>query len=248
MSVTGMYAVQVTRPLADGSVRIDVDELLGENERAAQEKRMKTEQDLIAAIEAERSGRKKRPAANASERPRKRVKKEAEAEGAVAVALAEEDPMAESAEPAALPEVPSIPVREMEKKRKTIPLVPPKERKTKVVMPKQPSFFPCVLCPDMSTADLFEVYQPGDAVKNMCKSEDGVVRAHGDCATSVPEVWIGEEEGKDWAMGINEISKARWALVNPIGDCDESALIGRNARSVRTRSLRRTEPKCSVSA
>ena len=193
-------------------MRIDVDELLGENERAAQEKRMKTEQDLIAAIEEERTGRKKRPAAGAAERPRKRVKKEAEA--LVAVADGEDVPMAEDMGHDKLPEIPAIPVRAMQKKRKTIPLDLPKERKTKVTMPKRPSFFPCVLCPDTSSADLFEVYQPGDAVKNLCKSEDGVVRAHGDCATSVPEVWIGEEEGKDFAMGINDISKARWALVS----------------------------------
>ena len=187
--------------MTDISVRIDMDELLGDAKLQEEKHRMQTEQDLIEAFEEERAGRgRKRSNPDHAEKSRKRGKQEASILGD------DDDPLD------VIPHAPMMPVRDMDKKKKAIPLE--KEKKLRAAIVKQPMSLPCILCPNESTEGLLEVYAPADFVKNMCKSLDGVVRAHEACVVSVPEVWIEEEDGKVWVMGVNGINKARWGLVS----------------------------------
>lgn len=221
------------RVSTDRSVRIDMDELLGDVKLQEAKHRIQTEQDLINAFEEERTGRgRKRVIANHAERPRKRVKAEASIIGE------DDDPLD------VISRAPIVPVRDMEKKKKVIPLE--KEKKPRAAIMKQPASLPCVLCVSESTEALLEVASPADFVRNMCKSRDGVVRAHEACVVSVPEVWIEEDGGKPWVMGVNGINKARWGLVSLSSLC-RPALIGRSAKVARTRSSQHMARKSNVS-
>lgn len=195
---------------ADDSVRIDMNELLGETQaREQQEEKMRTEKELIEAFEAERVKGSKRPRPNHTDRPRKRTKVDPDVEGTVDTAMTS---------PAETPDGPSLPVAGMDKKRKTISLE--KKPPRVPVVSRAAVSYPCVLCVNTSTQGLLDVFEPSDQVKHLSKSGDGVVRAHEVCANSIPETWISELEGgvglKPVVAGVNEIGKARWSLVRSL--------------------------------
>ena len=164
------------------SVRIDIDELLGQ-----QEDKMKTEQELIEAFEQEKvEGRTKR-----------RYKKRAWP------SLINGDGL-----------VDDFPVNGMRETKAVIPL----QKKARASVVKTPTHFPCVLCPGVDETDLIPVYQPSDHVKAMGKSVDGVIRAHGACVNSIPEVWVEDREvdgqTRAYVLGVDGIQKDRWSLVS----------------------------------
>jgi len=184
-----------------------MDELLGDISLQEEKHRVQTEHDIMLAIEEERAGRgRKRNPQNNADRPRKRMKQEA------AIAGEDDDPLILSSQ------APIMPVRDMEHKKRVAPLE--KDKKPRAAIVKQPSSLPCILCVNESSEGLLEVASPSDSIRTMCKSKDGVVRAHETCVVSVPEVWIEEEGDKAWVMGVNGINKARWSLVSSSPMCD----------------------------
>ena len=197
-----------------------MDELLGE-----QEKRIKTEKDLIRAFEEERTmGRSMTSKAEGTPRSRKRQRPSMiDGEGETAT-----DDGTDAAENA-----------EGRKKRVSL------EKKPRASIVKPPTFYPCILCPNLGEGDLLPVLDPPDHVKAMCKSSDGIVRAHQLCVNSTPEVWIEDRmiDGQfgGVVLGMEGIGKDRWNLVRgslmdsswrkcSFSDC-------RNVKAVRTRSL-----------
>lgn len=185
-----------------------MDELMSDKEKAAQEAKMKTEQDLVAAIQAEKSRKRNMATSN---RPHKRAKHDSSTIHNESHTSENGDDGGQMGPPQSLPSA----VSGLEKKRKTLSL-DDAPRKPSIV--SIPSTFPCILCPHQSMDDLLPVYQPADNVKAMCKSHDGVVRAHVICANSVPEVWIDqvdvEGRSETVVMNVNGIAKARWSLVS----------------------------------
>ena len=187
------------------SVRIDVDELLGDQAASAEHQdRVMTEQDLIQAFEDERNGktpRKRMMMVNGGNESAKRRRRDPAVAG-------ESDDMSESEKK------PNIPIDGLAKKKKAISLEK-KSRPPAIV--KIPTAYPCIICPNLGENDLLPVFQPGDHVKALCKSRDRVVRAHESCVTSVPEVWVDDEEVDgvvtSVVMGMNLIEKSRWNLV-----------------------------------
>lgn len=207
-----------------------MDELLGETTaREEQEEKMKTEQEIIDAFEAERARAPKRPRAGQIDRPRKLVK-------------AGNEDIAKGVFNAT--DGSALPVASMEKKRKAIP--PEKSTKAPEIA-RAPVPYPCVLCVNTSTEGLLNVFEPSSHVYSLCKSADGVPRAHEVCANSLPETWISEIEGgiglEPVVAGVNDITKARWSLVSLLaGHADD-----RNARAVLIRSWQVWERRFSVS-
>ncbi|ORX36366.1 hypothetical protein BD324DRAFT_591650 [Kockovaella imperatae] len=165
------------------SVRIDMDELLGQ-----QKSRMQTEQELIRAFEEEKTEQGTKRSYKKRSRP----------------SIAEE----EDGTPAA----PDFPVNGMAEKKPVIPL----QKKPRASVVSSPTYYPCILCPGTDKVDLIPVFEPSEHVKNMCKSEDGSVKAHGACVNSTPEVWIEDHELDGHAqavvMGVDGILKDRWNL------------------------------------
>ena len=156
-----------------------MDELLGE-----QEKRIKTEQDLVDAIEKETSGEK---------RSRKRARPSiVDGDG-----ILDKDDLA---------------VNGMAEKKTAIPL----SKKPRASIVRQPTYYPCVLCPITDELDLIPVFEPSPNLQAMCKSADGVARAHGACINSTPEVWVEDREVdgemRTVVVGVDGISKDRWNL------------------------------------
>lgn len=232
MSATGESAASLTPTSADDSVRIDVDELLGDAERVEQEAKIQTEQDLLDAIQAERSAkpRKRNNESTPNARPRKRAKPDP------AIVGEEESPA--TGEEQTMMSINPVAVTGMEQKKKTIPL----EKKPKTPsITARPTVFPCVLCPDLSTDRLLGVFDPPEHVLASCKSHDGVVRAHEDCAISVPEVYIGdvESEGRTFPMviGVNDIDKARWGLVCSVRSSQGCLLTSQKCQSCNDKKL-----------
>lgn len=178
-----------------------MDELLGDKEKAEQEAKMKTEQELVEAFQAEKSRKR---TMNGGERPRKRMRPDP-----AIVQMEEESIHEEETLPIPLP-----PVAGLEKKRKAIPL-DKKPRAPTIV--KTPSTFPCIMCPHQSMEDLVPVHEPAEHIKAMCKSHDGIPRAHQICVNSVPEVWTEEIDvgGLQQVVvkNVSGIAKARWSLV-----------------------------------
>ena len=163
------------------SVRIDMDELLGE-----QEKRIKTEQELIDAIENEKSS-------DGAQRRRKRPRP----------SIVDGDGILDND---------GIPVNGMTQKKTIIPL----SKKSRAAIVQAPTYFPCILCPNIDENELVPVFEPSATIQAMRKSADGIARAHGACINSTPEVWVEDREVdgriQTVVVGVDGISKDRWNL------------------------------------
>ena len=190
---------------------------------------MRTEQDLLRVIEEERAGKpRKRAVKGDGDRPRKRTKPDPSIIGSDAdLGQTHPDPSVYGLEKKriilnlsdTLPDSGNTLPIGIESERKA-PVKKPRKSNVKPVKPVTPTYFPCILCPNTTATDLMPVWEPSDQVMAMCKSEDGVVRAHRDCVNSVPEVWSDDKEIdgvlQAVVLGVDGIPKSRWSLVSPM--------------------------------
>ena len=202
------------------SVRIDMNELLGEeSEFAKQQADLQAQEDIIKAFEEERVVKQRKRPSTAPDSARKRHRIQpaiyGEEEGYVVPRSGVPMPPTTVIQPPPAKRTKPAPVKALAPKAKPIPTV-----------------FPCILCPSTSTEGLLPVYQPSESAKSLCKSQDGVVRAHSVCVSSVPEVWVEEFNDRgapyDMVMGIEGISKARWSL--KCGSCSVKQLATMGAK------------------
>ncbi|ORY27478.1 hypothetical protein BCR39DRAFT_227063 [Naematelia encephala] len=201
------------------SVRIDVDELL-----ATQEKNMRTQEKLSAKIREERKASRKRLSEFADDSQSRKVRRDRAHIGSFETQSGEGSDYIDADT--------DLPIRGLAKKRTLIALdgKPKVKRAPPIVKPKV--YYPCVLCPSTAQDDLVPVWQPGDHVKSMCKSSDGMVRAHISCVNAIAEIAFDdyEVEGKSetFAIGINDIPKDRWNL--KCASCEDRALAKSGAK------------------
>lgn len=92
--------------------------------------------------------------------------------------------------------------------------------------------YPCVLCSSTATDDLLSVFEPDDAIRARNRATDYRIRAHEACANAITETWIeGKQMGDQvvaFAMGVNDIPKARWELKCSV--CRDSKLAKAGAK------------------
>jgi hypothetical protein len=107
----------------------------------------------------------------------------------------------------------TLPVNGLDYRTRKIKIA--KEPKTVIV--KEPTSYPCLFCPSLSTEDLRPVYDPTEAVKAHSQSTDkSTITAHHSCALGIPEVGIQDIEVDGvpvlHIVGADKIEAARWKL------------------------------------
>jgi hypothetical protein len=168
---------------------------------------MLAEEELIEAIEEERSGgktRKRKTVDDAGEDHTPKARK---------IRVVHHDQETGEKMDVEVEET-TLPVNGLDTKKRKIKIA----KEAKPVIVQEVVSYPCLFCPSLSTDDLRPVYAPSEAVKaySQAVNKDQGIMAHHSCALGIPEVGI-QDVDIDGApvlhiVDTDRVETARWKL------------------------------------